>query len=94
MKVGVAYNNSTKQFWINIDVDINSTVIDAIHQSGVLQKYPEIDIEKNKIGIFGKIVKADKLLSEGDRVEIYRPITADPLTVPRRDRDDDDDDDD
>jgi len=92
MKVGIAYSNSIKQSWINIDIDENSTVIEAIHKSGLLQKHPEIDIKKNKLGVFGKIVKADKILTEGDRVEIYRAITADPLTVPRRDRDDDDDD--
>jgi len=93
MKVGVAYNNNTKQFWVNIDIDENSTVIEAIHKSGVLQKCPEIDVENSKIGIFGKMVKTDKILSEGDRVEIYRPITADPLTVHRRDNEEDHDDD-
>ena len=92
MKVGVAYNNSNKQLWINIDMDKNCTVIEAIQQSGVLQKCPEIDIENSKLGIYGKMVKVDTVLNEGDRVEIYRPITADPLTVHRRDNDDDDDD--
>ena len=91
MKVGVAYNNSNKQLWINIDIDENCTVIEAIRQSGVLLKCPEIDIENSKLGIFGKMVKANQILTEGDRVEIYRPITADPLTVHRRDNDDEDD---
>ena len=91
MKVGVAYSTSEKHFWVNIDVEDNCSVLDAINQSGVLQKYPEIDIETNKIGIYGKFVKKDAALKEGDRVEIYRKIICDPETVPRRDSDDDDD---
>ena len=92
MKVGVAYSTSEKQFWINIDVEDDCTVLEAIRQSGVLQKHPEIDTDKNKIGIYGKFVKTGAVLSDGDRVEIFRAITCDPETVPRRDSDDDDDD--
>lgn len=91
MKVGVAYSTSEKSFWVNIDVEDGCSVAEAIRQSGILQKYPEIDIETNKLGIYGKFVKMDAALKEGDRVEIYRPITCDPETVPRRDTDDDDD---
>lgn len=91
MKVDVAYNGTEKQFWLKINVDEDCTVINAINQSGILAKCPEIDIENSKIGIYGKTVKMDALIKEGDRVEIYRPITADPLTTPRRDNDDDED---
>lgn len=91
MNVGVAYSGADKQFWLKINVAEGCTVIDAIQQSGILGKCPEIDIQNSKVGVFGKTVKTDALLKEGDRVEIYRPITADPLTVPRRDTEDDDD---
>jgi hypothetical protein len=94
VKIGIAYNNNSNNLWLNIQVDENATVIEAIRQSGILQKYPEINIEINKLGIFGKMVKANQILTEGDRIEIYRPITADPLTVHRRDNDDGDDDED
>ncbi len=85
VNVGVAYTNKDKQVWLKIDVPDGSTVIDAIEESGVLDMFPEIDLENQKIGIYGKMTKPDTKLKEGDRVEIYRPITADPKTVKRRD---------
>ena len=86
MIVGVAYAKSSQQVWTNIDVPEGATVKDAIEQSGILEKFPEIDLEEQKVGIFGKLSKLDAKLSEGDRVEIYRPIVADPDTVERRDQ--------
>jgi putative ubiquitin-RnfH superfamily antitoxin RatB of RatAB toxin-antitoxin module len=53
----------------------------AIEASGLLQKHPEIDLAKNKIGIFGKLTKPDAVLRDQDRVEIYRPLIADPKEV-------------
>ena len=89
MNIGIAYNGPVKQVWLNIDVNDSCTVMDALTQSGILVNFPEIDIETAKIGIYGKFVKTDAVLKDGDRVEIYRPITADPKTVHRRDVDDD-----
>jgi putative ubiquitin-RnfH superfamily antitoxin RatB of RatAB toxin-antitoxin module len=59
-------------------------VNDAIQSSGILKRFPAIDLEKQKTGIFGKFVKLDAVLQDGDRVEIYRPLTVDPKTVPKR----------
>ncbi|TCS61724.1 RnfH family protein [Varunaivibrio sulfuroxidans] len=87
MHVGVSYGQSFRQVWIKLDVPDGSTVGEAIVRSGILQKFPEIDLNTQKVGIFGKITKLDALLEEGARVEIYRPITADPEEVERRDRD-------
>jgi putative ubiquitin-RnfH superfamily antitoxin RatB of RatAB toxin-antitoxin module len=87
MHVGVAYADKFKQTWLKLDVPEGSTVRDAILRSGLLEQFPEIDLERNAVGIFGKIVKLDTPLVEGNRVEIYRPITADPESVERRDRD-------
>ena len=86
MHIGVAYADKFKQTWLKLDVPEGSTVRDAILRSGLLEQFPEIDLERNKVGIFGKLVKLDAALAEGNRVEIYRPITADPETVERRDR--------
>jgi len=61
-------------------------VRDAIEKSGLLTQFPEIDLDKQKIGVFGKVTRLDAVLEEGTRVEIYRPITADPETIERRDR--------
>lgn len=86
MNVGICYAKAARQLWINIEVPDDATVRDAIERSGVLEKFPEIDLEEQKVGIFGKLTKLDATLAEGDRVEIYRPITADPETVERRDQ--------
>lgn len=88
MHVGVAYADKFKQTWLKLDVPEGCTAREAIERSGLLSQFPEIDLEKNKIGIFGKIVPLSVQLSDGNRVEIYRPITADPETVERRDRGD------
>lgn len=87
MKVSVAYTGQHKQVWLHVQVPEGSTVTDAINQSGVLSMFPEIDLSKQKFGVFGKFAKPDAKLNEGDRVEIYRAITADPATVKRRDKD-------
>lgn len=87
MLVGVAYADKFKQTWLKLDVPEGSTAAEAIERSGLLAQFPEIDLTKNKVGIFGRIVKLDTPLADGNRVEIYRPITADPETVERRDVD-------
>ncbi|MBK5964525.1 RnfH family protein [Thiocystis minor] len=89
MHIGVAYADKFKQTWLKLDVPDDSTVRAAIERSGLLNQFPDIDLASNKVGIFGKIVSLDARLSDGNRVEIYRPITADPETVERRDRDTD-----
>ncbi|HEX9179257.1 MAG TPA: RnfH family protein [Burkholderiales bacterium] len=85
MQVGVAYSEAGDQAWLSIEVPEGSTVRDAIEQSGILRLFPAIDLAAQKVGVYGKLVKLDASLRPGDRVEIYRPITADPLTIPRRD---------
>lgn len=90
MKVGVVYAESDKQVWLNVDLPDGSTVEEAINKSGILHKFPYLNIKDQKVGIFGRFAKLDAPLKDGDRVEIYRPITADPLTVKRRDTEDDD----
>jgi putative ubiquitin-RnfH superfamily antitoxin RatB of RatAB toxin-antitoxin module len=85
MQVGVAYSESSQQVWLNIEVPDEATVQEAIEKSGILKMFPHIDLGTQKIGVFGKLVKPEAKLNAGDRVEIYRPITCDPTTVPRRD---------
>ena len=86
MQVGVTYADPDQQVWLKLEVPDDSTVMDALNRSGLLKRFPNIDLEKQKIGIFGKFTKLDASLREGDRVEIYRPITADPTQVKRRTR--------
>ncbi|MBI3480099.1 MAG: RnfH family protein [Nitrosomonadales bacterium] len=93
MQVGIAYSEPAQQIWLRIEVPEQATLHDAIEQSGILKKFPDIDLETRQVGIFGKVAKLDTLLKPGDRVEIYRGITADPATVPRRQMAEDDDED-
>ncbi|HYE37559.1 RnfH family protein [Methylocaldum sp.] len=93
MHIGVCYAEADRQVWMRLEVPENSLVEEAIRQSGILKRFPEIDLAKHKVGIFGKLVKLDSPVKDGDRIEIYRPITADPKTVKRRRTGSDDDDD-
>ena len=86
MQVGVVYSEPNLQMWLNIEVPDGSTVQEAIERSGILKQFPHLDLASQKVGIFGRLVKPDAKLKPGDRVEIYRPIIADPATVPRKDR--------
>ena len=90
MQVGIAYSEPAQQLWLRIEVPDDSTVLAAIEQSGILRKFPELDLDIHQVGIFGKVAQLDGLLKAGDRVEIYRVITADPATVPRRQMADED----
>jgi len=84
MKVGIAYALPKRQVWFDVQVPDGATIQDAINKSGILKQFPEIDLEKQKVGIYAKLSKLDTVLADGDRVEIYRPITCDPKTVPRK----------
>jgi uncharacterized protein len=84
MNVGVCYAEADRQLWLRLEVPEGSTIQQAIEISGVLSQYPHIDLTTQKVGIFGKLTKLDASVKEGDRVEIYRKITADPQTVQRR----------
>ena len=76
--VEVAYAIPERQLIIDFDAERGISVEDAVKQSGILEEFPEIDLATAKMGIFGKIAKRDAALNDGDRVEIYRPLIADP----------------
>ena len=82
--VEVVYALPHEQRVLNLVVDKNSTVETIIQQSGVLELYPEIDLSKNKGGIFSRNVKLDSTVRDRDRIEIYRPLLADPKEIRRK----------
>lgn len=84
MQIAVAYAGEDRRFWLKVEVDEGGTVHDAIERSGILARVPGLDLGTQKVGVYGKVVPLDAPLREGDRVEIYRAITCDPKTVPRR----------
>lgn len=79
--VEIAYALSSEQLIVPIKAAKNISAEQAIRTSGILKKFPEIDLTINKIGIFGKLAKLDTPLRHLDRVEIYRPLIADPKEV-------------
>lgn len=82
--VEVAYAKPEVQVIIPLYVKNGTTLEQAIKQSGVLDDFPEIDLDKNKLGIFSKISPKNTVLREKDRIEIYRPLIADPKEVRKR----------
>ncbi|MEO5362981.1 MAG: RnfH family protein [Magnetococcus sp. DMHC-8] len=78
MKVAVAYAEAKQQVVIDTEMEVGGTVEQAITKSGILKKFAGLDLTKCKTGIYGKIVPAGQVLSEGDRVEIYRPAIGKP----------------
>lgn len=83
--VEVAYALPDQQVIMPVQVPPDATAEQAIAASGMLNRFPEIDLEKQKIGIFSKIVPLTQALQPRDRVEIYRPLIADPKAA-RRER--------
>ena len=79
--IEVAYATPQSQLILKTRLPLNSTVEAAIKASGILEEFPEIDLSKNKVGIFGKLTKLDSILQEKDRIEIYRKLIADPKAV-------------
>lgn len=79
--VEVAYALPAQQMILKLQVAEGATAEQAVLASGITQKFPEIDLTQSKMGVFGKLVKPDTVLREKDRVEIYRPLIADPKEV-------------
>ncbi len=76
--IEVAYALPDEQLILEVEVPADSTVEHAIKRSGILERYPQIDLATDKVGIFGKMCKLNASLKNKDRIEIYRPLIADP----------------
>lgn len=81
INVEVCYALPEKQALVSVKLAPGATLLQALEASGLLEKYPEIDLKKNKFGVFAKLSKPDAVLRDRDRVEIYRPLIADPKEV-------------
>jgi uncharacterized protein len=84
INIELVYALPAEQLLMKLEVPKATNIADAIKLSGILEKHPEIDLEKGKFGIFGKLSKLDTALREKDRIEIYRPLIADPKEVRRK----------
>lgn len=84
IRVEICYAGQDKVFLLALDLPAGSTIRSAVERSGVLERAPEIDPETCRVGIYGKLRTLDTELREHDRVEIYRPLIADPKEARRR----------
>ncbi|MBT4882821.1 MAG: RnfH family protein [Glaciecola sp.] len=83
INIEVVYGTPEKQLILEVLVDSNATVEQTIEISGMSQHFPEIDLSENKVGIWNRTCKLTDTLKDGDRIEIYRPLIADPKEVRR-----------
>jgi uncharacterized protein len=84
ISIEIAYALPDEQHLLALSVPLGTTAIEAVKLSGWGEKFQEIAIAEPKLGIFGKRIKADRVLREHDRVEIYRPLRADPKVMRRK----------
>lgn len=84
LKIEVVYATPGGQTRYVLELEEGATVRDAVARSGALMEFPEIDLTRNRVGIYGRLVSLDARLAEGDRVEILRPLVADPKEARRR----------
>ena len=84
LTVQVCYALLEQRFLEEFHVQPGTTIAKAIDASGVLKHFPLIDLSQQRVGIFGKLKTMDTVLREGDRIEIYRPLQADPKETRRR----------
>lgn len=85
IQIEVIYALPDEQFQVALELPEGATANTALEFSGLLKKYPEIDLQHQRIGILGRIVEPDYVLKDGQRVEIFRPLTRDPKQA-RRER--------
>ena len=84
INIEVVYALPDEQTLLRQQLPAGTTAAEAVKASGIIDKHPEIDLAVNKLGIFGKLTKADTVLRDKDRIEIYRPLIADPKEVRRK----------
>src|SRR5690554_5885205 len=84
IQIEVAYATPERQQIIPLRIAVGTQVAEAIERSNIRHYFPEINLDEQKVGIWSKAVKLDQELREGDRIEIYRPLIADPKAVRRR----------
>jgi hypothetical protein len=84
LKIEVVYATPDRQVRYMLELEEGATVGDAVAGSGALAEFPEIDLTQNRVGIYGRLVTLGARLDDGDRVEILRPLVADPTEARRR----------
>ncbi len=84
LSLQVCYALPDTQTLIDLELPEGATLQQAVDASGILKRHPDIDLTKQKVGVFGKLRPLDGVLTQYDRVEIYRPLIVDPKTARQR----------
>jgi uncharacterized protein len=84
LRIEVVYARRDEQVLIALELEEGASVRQAVERSGIRQRFPEIDLARMSVGIFGRVTGLDTRLADGDRVEIYRPLLVDPKEVRRK----------
>lgn len=84
IQVEVAYALPTEQLILKVDVNPGTTIRQAIERSGILRRFPDIDLKRNRVGRWSHVAELDDIVRAGDRIEIYRALIADPKEVRRQ----------
>ena len=84
IRVEVVYATSGRQELVSLEMCDGSTLADAITESGLAEMFDNFVVDPSRVGIFGQKSTLDQILRDGDRVEIYRPLIADPKEVRRQ----------
>jgi putative ubiquitin-RnfH superfamily antitoxin RatB of RatAB toxin-antitoxin module len=84
ISVEVAYATLARQVILTVPVPRGATIEYAVRRSGILEEFPDIDLQVNDVGVFGNLADLKTILVPGDRVEIYRPLIVDPKEIRRQ----------
>jgi putative ubiquitin-RnfH superfamily antitoxin RatB of RatAB toxin-antitoxin module len=84
LRIEVVYALPGGEDAVTLRLARGATAGDAVRASGVLERHPEIDLARQQIGIYGRVVAAQAALADGDRVEVYRPLVVEPKEARRR----------
>ncbi len=84
LRVEVGYALPEHEDSVSLSLPAGATALDALRASRLLERHPEIDLARQKIGIYGRVVGAEARLRDGDRVEVYRPLAVDPKEARRQ----------
>lgn len=84
LSIEVCYALPDEQTLIPVELPEGATLRQALDASGILKRYPQIDLDRQKVGVFGKLKPLDTVLADHDRVEIYRPLIVDPKAARQR----------
>lgn len=83
LHIKVAYALPEEAVVLSLSVSPGTNIEDAICQSGILKRFPDISLHEQRVGVYGKLAPLNDTVREGDRIEIYRPVTVDPKEARR-----------